>query len=181
MRSPDWRVSVFDTNLPRILRVYMPESRKMTEQIDWRAKRPSHYVSEDLKCWGTWDITCGHKAKNVTPPTAWARGVATGSCRRSPLKGRKGAIVNQANNGTVSKTILGILLRLWVKSISADRQTDRRTHARTHAGKHAQTHTRTHARAHTHTQSNSKCLQLPLPQFADFCLYTVPLPLKQKS
>ena len=30
----------------------MPESKKMTEQIDWRAQQPPQagYVSEDLKC-----------------------------------------------------------------------------------------------------------------------------------
>ena len=29
--------------------------------------------SEDLKCWEAWDITCGHKAKDITPLIAWRR------------------------------------------------------------------------------------------------------------
>ena len=30
-------------------------------------------LSEDLKCWKTWDITCGHKAKDITALTARRR------------------------------------------------------------------------------------------------------------
>ena len=46
----------------------MPEWREMTEQIQLRAKQPSQMACfpEDLKCWGAWDTTCGHKAKNIT-------------------------------------------------------------------------------------------------------------------
>ena len=39
------------------------------------------------------------------------RGVERGSARRSSLKGRERAIVNQTNIGTVSKATLGKLLR----------------------------------------------------------------------
>ena len=39
------------------------------------------------------------------------RGVERGSARRSSLKGRERAIVNQTNSGTVSKTTLGKFLR----------------------------------------------------------------------
>ena len=39
------------------------------------------------------------------------RGVERGSARRSSLKGRERAIVNQTNTGTVSKATLGKLLR----------------------------------------------------------------------
>ena len=48
-----------------------------SEQIDLRAKQPSQMacVSEDLKCWGTWDTTCGRKAKDITPSIAWTREV----------------------------------------------------------------------------------------------------------
>ena len=61
-----------------LLRVYgldMPEWREMTEQIDWRAKQPPQVacVSKDLNCWGAWDNTCGHKAKDITPSIAWRR------------------------------------------------------------------------------------------------------------
>ena len=53
----------------------MPECKEMTKQIHWRAKQPSEVAcfSEDLKCWGAWDTTCGHKAKDTTPSIAWRR------------------------------------------------------------------------------------------------------------
>ena len=49
--------------------------REMTEQTGWRTKQPLQLacVSEDLKCWGAWDTTCWHKAKNMTPPIIWRR------------------------------------------------------------------------------------------------------------
>ena len=52
-----------------------PEWRETTQQMDWRAKRPTQLtrVTEDLKCWGAWDTTCGHKAKDITPSIAWKR------------------------------------------------------------------------------------------------------------
>ena len=45
------------------------------------------------------------------------RGVERGSVRRSSLKGRQTAIVNQTNTGTVSKTTLGKPLRAGVERI----------------------------------------------------------------
>ena len=45
------------------------------------------------------------------------RGVGRGSARRSSLKGRETAIVNQANTGTVSKATLGEPLRDGVECI----------------------------------------------------------------
>ena len=49
------------------------------------------------ECWGTWDTTCGHTAKDISPSIAWRRGVERGNARRSSLKGRDRAIVNQTN------------------------------------------------------------------------------------
>ena len=53
----------------------MLEWREMTDQTDWREKQPSQvaYFLEDLKCWGAWDTTCRHKAKDITPLTAERR------------------------------------------------------------------------------------------------------------
>ena len=53
----------------------MPEWKEMTEQIHCRVNQPSQVacVSEDLKCWGAWDTTCGHKAKGITPSISWRR------------------------------------------------------------------------------------------------------------
>ena len=48
-------------------------AREMTKQIDLWAKQPSKVacISKDLKdggawCWGAWDTTCGHRAKDIT-------------------------------------------------------------------------------------------------------------------
>ena len=53
----------------------MPEWREMTEQIDWRAKQLSQVAgfSEDLKCWGAWNTTSGHNAKDITRSITWRR------------------------------------------------------------------------------------------------------------
>ena len=42
-----------------------------------RGKQPSQVacVSQDLECWGTWDITCWGKAKHITRSIAWRREV----------------------------------------------------------------------------------------------------------
>ena len=53
----------------------IPELREVTEKIHWRVKQPSQMAcfSEDLKCWGAWDTTCGHKAKDIIPSITWRR------------------------------------------------------------------------------------------------------------
>ena len=38
---------------------------------DWVKKMA--LFSDDLKCWGAWDTTCPHKAKDSTPSIAWRR------------------------------------------------------------------------------------------------------------
>ena len=55
------------------------------------------------------------RAQSQGPSIAWRRG----SARRSSLKGRERAIVNQTNIGTVSKATLGKLLRDGVQRIWA--------------------------------------------------------------
>ena len=49
--------------------------REMTEQIHRRAKQPSQMAcsSKDLKGWGAWNTTCGHKTKDSTASIAWRR------------------------------------------------------------------------------------------------------------
>ena len=62
-----------------------------------------------------------HKAKDITQAIVWRieRGVERGlSARRSSLKGREKAIVNQTNIGTVSWATLGKLLRDGVERIT---------------------------------------------------------------
>ena len=55
----------------------MPEWREMTERIDWRATQPSQVdcFLEGQKCWGDWDTTCGHKAKDITLSITWRKEV----------------------------------------------------------------------------------------------------------
>ena len=71
-------------------------------RTDWRAKQPPQVscVLEDLKCWGAWDTTCGHKTKDITPSIAWEREAWKEKALdwRSPLKGRERTIVNQSNS-----------------------------------------------------------------------------------
>ena len=79
-----------------------------TCQIDWRAKQPSQVAcfSEDLKCWGAWDTTCGYKAKDLTKSIAriaWKEEALDDL----PLNRWERVIVNETNIGTVSKATLG--------------------------------------------------------------------------
>ena len=100
----------------------MLESRKMTQQIDWWAKQPSwsHVacISEDLKCCNAWDTTCRHKAKDTTPSIASRRGTER-SAWWSSSKGWRRAIISKTNTQTVSKAMLGELLRDGVPHIQA--------------------------------------------------------------
>ena len=78
MGSPDWNVSMVDIHLRQLPWVYCPGHAgvKGNDRADsWRAKQPSQVAcfSEDQKCWGAWDTTCGHKAKDITPSIAWRR------------------------------------------------------------------------------------------------------------
>ena len=77
-RLPDWHVPMFNVHFPKLVRLYCPEYAEwseMTEQIDWLAKQPSQMIcaSEDLKCWGAWDITFWHIDKDIRPSIAWRR------------------------------------------------------------------------------------------------------------
>ena len=54
----------------------MLEWKEIIEQIHWWPKQPPQWlncVSEDLKCWGAWNTTCGRKTKDITPSIAWRR------------------------------------------------------------------------------------------------------------
>ena len=91
--------STFEDSCERVVLIDMPESRDVTEQINWRRKKAaitsglclgrSEVAIEDL------ESTCEHKAKDITPSIAWRRW--------SSLKGRERAIVDQTNIGNVSE------------------------------------------------------------------------------
>ena len=112
-----WSASTFE-NSCGCTGLDMLEWTEVTEQIDWRAKQSSQVACflEDLKCWGAWDTTCGHKTKDITPSIAWRRGLERGSARRSSLKGQEGHCqphkpqnrFKNSNNGETSERWGGV-------------------------------------------------------------------------
>ena len=87
-----------------------PDGRKITEQIDWREKQPRQMVcdSEELKWWGAWDTTCGHKAKDIRSSIAWRKEAwKEESLDSLPWKDARGQSCSQMNTGTVSKATSG--------------------------------------------------------------------------
>ena len=74
---------------------------KENDLADWLGDKKTSQVTcilVDVKCWGTWDTTCGHNAKDLGPlNTCWYRKMW------SSLKAQERAITDQLNTGTVSK------------------------------------------------------------------------------
>ena len=55
-------------------------------------------------------MTCGHKAKDITPLISWRReGLKEEALEIFPERTREGHFVNETNIGTVSKATLGNL------------------------------------------------------------------------
>ena len=125
MGSSDWNVSMVDIHLRKLLWVYCPGHSGMkgndrSDRLAGKATLTSslllgrsatlrslrHYMRVQSQGYHTID----HLEE---------RGVERGSARRSSLKGRERAIVNQTNTGTVSKATLGKLLRDSVERIWA--------------------------------------------------------------
>ena len=123
--SPDWKVSMVDIHLRKRLWVYCPghagvKGNDRADRLAGKATfisgllfgRPEvlrslrHYLRAQSQ---------GHH----TVDRLEERGVERRSARRSSLKGRERAIVNQTNVGTVSKETLVKLLRDGVERIWA--------------------------------------------------------------
>ena len=117
MGSPDWNVSMVNIHLRNLLWVYFTGHAvvKENDRADKLAGKATlisallsrrcqvlrslrHYLRAQSR---------GHK----TFDRLEMRGVERGSARRSSLKGRERAIVNQTNIESVSKATLGKLLR----------------------------------------------------------------------
>ena len=117
MGSPDWTVSMVNIHLRRLLWVYCPghAGAKGNDRADRLAGKATltsglllgksellrslrHYLQAQSQGYHTID-------------RMEERGVERGSARRSSLRGRERAIVNQTNIGTVSNATLGKLLR----------------------------------------------------------------------
>ena len=62
------------------------------------------------RCWEAWDTTCGHKAKDITPSTAWRRGTERGNAQQYSLKWSESTTVKQTKIRIVSKVMPGNFL-----------------------------------------------------------------------
>ena len=79
MGSQDyWNESLVHIHLWDLLWVYRPEHAR-EKRNDWAYRLEGKATLTNglhlgrSKCWGAWDITYWHKAKDITPPTAWRR------------------------------------------------------------------------------------------------------------
>ena len=122
--NPDLNVSMVDIYLPKLLWVCCPghagvKGNDRADRLAGKATITSGLLlgrSEVLRSLRHYlrALSQGHR----TIGRLEERGVERGSARRSSLKGRERAIVNQTNVGTVSKAMLGTLLgdrveRIW--------------------------------------------------------------------
>ena len=124
MRSPDWNVSMVDIHLQKLLWVYCPHAElKGNDRADRLAGKAT--LTSGLLL-GRYEVlrSLRHYLRaqsqgHYTIDRIGERGVERGSARRSSLKGREKATVNQINIGTVSKATLEKPLRDGVERIWA--------------------------------------------------------------
>ena len=74
--SPDWNVSMVDIHFQKLL--YCPGHAGVkwnhpADRLEGKATIAKACFSEDQKCWGAWETTCGHKAKDIKSLIAWRR------------------------------------------------------------------------------------------------------------
>ena len=120
MGSPDWNVSMVDIHLRSLLWVYCPghagvNGNDRADRLAGKGTLTSGLLlgrSEVLR-------SSRHYLRAQSRRRLEERDVERGSARRSSLKGRERAIVNQTNVGTVSKATLGKLMRDGVEHIWA--------------------------------------------------------------
>ena len=124
MGSPYWNVSTVDIHLRKLLWVYCPghagvKGNDRADSLPGKAAITSGLLlgrSEVLR-----SLKHNLRAQSQghhTIDRMEDRSVERGSTRRSSLKGRERAIVNQTNIGTVLKATLGKLLRDGVDRIT---------------------------------------------------------------
>ena len=133
----------------------MPESKEMTEQADWRAKQPSQVacVSEDLKCWEAWGITCGQNSKDTTLSIAWGRELAwkEKALNDLPWEDEKGP-------SSIRPTLELFQRQHWGNSWETGRSAYGLSLAhRYHLELNWTSNTRARARTHTHTHTHTPC------------------------
>ena len=106
MGSPNWNVSIVDIHLRTLLWVHCLEhaSVKRNDRADTMAGKAA--LTRSLRHYLRAQSQGQHSTDRLEE-----RGVERGSARRSSLKGRERAVVNQTNTGTVSEATLGKLRR----------------------------------------------------------------------
>ena len=130
MGNPDQKVWLFDIHFGRLLWRHCAGHARVKENDQahqWGAEQPSQVacISEDWRCWGTWDIPYGAK-----PGTSnyWLSGGERHRKRLNdflwedekkpslfrPTTGWERAVISQTNMGTVSKAVLGLTSEGWV-------------------------------------------------------------------
>ena len=127
MGSPDWNVLMVDIHLRKLMWVYCPghagvkgNDRAAGLAGKARATLTSGLLlgrSEVLRSLRHYLLS--QSQGHHTIDRLEERGVERGIARRSSLKGRERAIVNQTNIGTVSRPTLGKLLRDGMERIWA--------------------------------------------------------------
>ena len=79
IRSPDWNVSIINIHLWKPLWAYCPghagvKGNGWADTLEGNGTLTSSLLL-GAKCWGAWDTTWGHKAKDTTPSITWRREV----------------------------------------------------------------------------------------------------------
>ena len=80
MGSPDWHVAMINIHLRKLPWVYClghagVKGNGSADRLSWKinATITSGSSLRRPEAWGTWDTTCRHKAKDITPSIAWRR------------------------------------------------------------------------------------------------------------
>ena len=125
MGSPDRNVSMVDIHLRKLHWMYCPghagvKGNNRADRLASKATLTSGLLLERFEVLRSLRHYLRAQSQgHHTIDRLEERGVERGSARRSSLKGRGRAIVNQTNIGTVSKATLGKLLRDGVERIWA--------------------------------------------------------------
>ena len=115
--SPDWNMSMVDIHLRKTLWVYCPghaavRGNDRTDRLAGKATITSgSHLGRPEVLRNLRHYLRAQSQRHHTIDRLGERGVERGGARRSSLKGRERAIVNQTNIGTVSKAALGKPLR----------------------------------------------------------------------
>ena len=110
MGCPDWHTAMHSLQLQRLLCIYCPGHTGVSgnERADRLASTAD--ITSGLQL-GRAEVLSMDKPEHHSIDRLKERGVEKGSGRHSTLKGRERSVFNQTNIGTVSRAILGRLLR----------------------------------------------------------------------